>query len=306
MAATRPRRGAQPTSPTAVRRMRQQFDFVRLTHSRIDAGGRRRRPTLHGGLSVSEHDAHLNDFATRSFRDVADQDYVMARAAYRARLYPQFHWSGLQAIEKYLKAILLYNRIPQPQGKHRLGHDLRRALELTKQLPFELSLSDPSREIIKHLDTFGRFRYLETSYYLRDRELLKLDRAVWELRLYCRAMNYALKLPNGKRIEMLSMNLREIELVRADSRRKFRIQSGVLEKILSKKDHPARPSLAWKNLFFNNHNRKTIQWRNTNHMVNAPLALEPRFLEEVRKYVWLPGEVVATYRDEIQKRAKGG
>ena len=253
---------------------------------------------------MSEHDVHLNDFATRSFRDVADQDYVMARTAYRARLYPQFHWSGLQAIEKYLKAILLYNRIPQPQGRQRLGHDLGRALELTTHLPFELQLSDPSREIIEHLDTFGRFRYLETSYYLRDRELLKLDKAVWEIRLYCRVMDYVLKLPNGKRVEMLPINLQEIKLARNDPRRKFRIQSGVLEQILSKKDHPARPLLVWKNLFFNNHSRATIKWRNHSHMVNAPLALEPRFLEEVRKYVWLPGEVVAAYRDEIQKREK--
>lgn len=254
---------------------------------------------------MSEHEAHLNNFATRSFRDVADQDYVMARAAYRAKLYPQFHWSGLQAIEKYLKAILLYNRIPQPQGKQRLGHDLGRAMEMTKQLPFEIMLSDPSKEIIEHLDTFGRFRYLETSYYLRDRELLKLDKAVWEIRLYCRAMNYIMKPPNGKRMEMLPINLREIELVRDNPLRKFRIPGGVLEQMLSKKDHPARPLLVWKNLFFNNHHRTTTMWRNHGHMTNAPLALEPELLEEVRKYVWLPSEVVAAYRDEIRRRAKG-
>ncbi|MCA1796649.1 MAG: HEPN domain-containing protein [Geobacteraceae bacterium] len=52
----------------------------------------------------------INDFATRSFRDVADQDYIAARLSYRHGLYPQFHWQSLQALEKYLKAILLYNR----------------------------------------------------------------------------------------------------------------------------------------------------------------------------------------------------
>lgn len=64
---------------------------------------------------MSGDEADLNNFATRSFRDVADQDYVLARIAYRSELYAQFLWSGLQAIEKYLKAILLYNRIQQPQ-----------------------------------------------------------------------------------------------------------------------------------------------------------------------------------------------
>jgi hypothetical protein len=44
--------------------------------------------------------ALLNDFAIRSFRDVADGDYIVARMAHRATLVPQFLWSSLQAIEK--------------------------------------------------------------------------------------------------------------------------------------------------------------------------------------------------------------
>jgi len=47
---------------------------------------------------MSIDDAALNSFAIRSFRDVADFDYIAARMAYRARLIPQFHWSALQAI----------------------------------------------------------------------------------------------------------------------------------------------------------------------------------------------------------------
>ena len=43
----------------------------------------------------------LNDFATRSFREIADQDYIAARLSYRHGLYPQFHWQSLQAIEKH-------------------------------------------------------------------------------------------------------------------------------------------------------------------------------------------------------------
>jgi hypothetical protein len=33
----------------------------------------------------------LNDFATRSFRDTAYQDYISARMCYRAALVEQFH-----------------------------------------------------------------------------------------------------------------------------------------------------------------------------------------------------------------------
>jgi hypothetical protein len=243
----------------------------------------------------------LNDFATRSFRDVGDQDYISARMAYRASLYSQFHWAGLQAIEKYLKAILLYNRIQKP--KRRIGHDLARALECAEQLPFEIKLSKPSRDIIEHLDTYGRFRYLESSYHVFDRELLKLDKAVWEIRRYCRVINYKLKVED-QQVEMLALNLAEIEASDNAPPQNFKIIGGMLENILDKKDHPARAALVWKNMFFNRHNRKGTKFRNPHHATNAPLSLRPELLTEVMKYVWLPQEVVTAYEAEMRNRAK--
>ena len=62
----------------------------------------------------------INVFAIRSFRDVADYDYIAARMAYRAQLVPQFLWSSLQALEKYLKCILLLNRIKSTKPTHSL------------------------------------------------------------------------------------------------------------------------------------------------------------------------------------------
>src|SRR3954451_19148338 len=62
----------------------------------------------------------LNDFAIRSFRDVGDGDYVSARVTYRAGLTMQYLWASQQAIEKYLKCILLLNRIPALDVKHDL------------------------------------------------------------------------------------------------------------------------------------------------------------------------------------------
>lgn len=249
----------------------------------------------------SQQDIYLNDFATRSFRDTGDQDYIMARAAYRSELYGQFLWSGLQAIEKYIKAILLYNRIPQPQRpKERIGHDLERGLKALEALPFTIKLSEPSQQIIKHLDTYGRFRYLETPYHVHDNELLKLDRAVWELRLYCRVLNYKLKVGN-EIVEMLPHHLASIESLLKDMR-PTREVSGFIETVLSKKDHPARPALVWKNLFFNRHQRKTTKWRWRMYTVNSPLSLRPELLDEVRQYVWLPKEVIQAYEEELRKR----
>ncbi len=53
----------------------------------------------------------LNTFARDVFRKQADYDYIAARMNYRMRLREQFLWSGQQAVEKYFKAILLYNGI---------------------------------------------------------------------------------------------------------------------------------------------------------------------------------------------------
>jgi hypothetical protein len=249
-----------------------------------------------------QHDAYLNDFATRSFRDTADQDYVVARSAYRAELDAQFLWSGLQAIEKYIKAILLYNRIPQPQKQGAiLGHHLDRGLKSLEELPFTIHLSETSHQIIEHLDTYGRFRYLDTPYHVSGNDLPKLDRAVWEIRLYCRVLNHQEKV-GGKIFDMLPSNLAAIERLIKAPRPAMEAENGLLGTILSKRDHPARSMLIWKNLFFNRHNRNTIKWRSRTHSVNSPLSLHPELLNEVRKYVWLPKEVTKAYEAELKRR----
>ena len=126
-------------------------------------------------VEIDEIDKYINNFASRSFRDVADGDYINARMCYRAHLVSQFHWSALQAFEKYYKAILLYNRI---EAKN-VGHNLSEAQRLSEKLPFSIKLSESSIKFIDHLDTYGRFRYLESSYFIKGPALAELDKAVW-------------------------------------------------------------------------------------------------------------------------------
>ncbi len=57
-------------------------------------------------------------------RDLADKDYISARMSYRVDLTDQFLWSGLQALEKYLKATLLFNNL----STLKLSHHLDKAL----------------------------------------------------------------------------------------------------------------------------------------------------------------------------------
>src|SRR5688572_14886001 len=74
----------------------------------------------------------------------------------------RFHWMGLQTIEKYLKAILLYNKIKAPK----VGHSLKKALDKCHHLPFSIQLSKSSVELIEHLDRYGQSRYLEVSHHI--------------------------------------------------------------------------------------------------------------------------------------------
>ncbi len=83
-------------------------------------------------------------------------------------------------------------------------------------------------QIIEHLDTYGRFRYLESSYHLDGQELLMLDRAVWEVRLYCRVLDHTITTGASEIIDMLPKYLRTIELELHKPARRFLIPGGVL------------------------------------------------------------------------------
>jgi hypothetical protein len=240
----------------------------------------------------------LNDFATRSFRDVADHDYVLARLAYRSELFPQFHWCALQAIEKYLKAILLYNRIP---AKH-IYHEIAEAMKLCKKLSFPLSLSSSTKALLEYLDDLGRFRYLEISYYIHGPKLVALDKAVWEIRRYCRVLNYEMEIAPGKTKNMLSMELARIAASEKPRHRIFRLNGGLLEKIIDKPGHPARGPLLWQNAFFGKRTRKVVRMHTPFQATNSPLTLNPQILDDVLKYVKLGTDVANAYRAELQKK----
>ena len=238
-------------------------------------------------------DIELNGFAIRAFRDVADRDYIAARLVYRARLTSQFLWLALQAVEKYTKCILLLNRI----DSRKVGHRLSKGFELIeKHAPFSLQLSESSKRLIEHLDTYGRFRYLETSYYVQGLELCTLDWCVWEIRRYCQLLNYE---QNG--ISMLKPLLRYIESADDYPRQHFKVLGGHLEKIVEDSNHPARPGLIWHNLCFGKSSRTVVRPPNYMESVNSPLSLRPQILDSVLEYVFLPKEVVEAYRKELTK-----
>ncbi|MBD5749812.1 HEPN domain-containing protein, partial [Citrobacter freundii] len=64
----------------------------------------------------------LNNAAKRSFRDMADQDYLTARVCFKNNLPFQFLWMSQQAIEKYIKCILLSVSYTQHRAHETLRH----------------------------------------------------------------------------------------------------------------------------------------------------------------------------------------
>ncbi|MEW6594330.1 MAG: HEPN domain-containing protein [Thermodesulfobacteriota bacterium] len=238
-------------------------------------------------------DSLVNDFAVRSFRDTGDGDYIAARLAFRARLIPQFLWSSLQATEKYLKCVLVLNRIRAPRG-HDLGEILL-ALDANKK--FQLRLSENTRKFLSHLDTYGRHRYYEMPYFILGGEIISLDRAVWELRRYARVMDYNIKDIQGRKINLLHHELEANERAEKLSPHKFHVLGGRLESIIANKKHPSREPLLWQNAFFGRKPRKIVRLPGRMESGNSPLSLHPEILDEILKYVFLPKDVVLAYRE---------
>jgi HEPN domain-containing protein len=246
------------------------------------------RPT--NPASADALSARVN-VATRCFRDIADDDYIAARAAYRARLVVPFLWSSLQAIEKYLKCILIVNDV----STHKLGHDIKAALrKINQRCPFSIQLNSVEQEIFDHVARYGPDRYLIYSYFIADKELLKLDMLVWHLRQYCRHLNSEITVPTGKK-SILAAHLQAIEASWKSSPIQGHIPTGRLEAILRDKNHPSRPALIWKNMRYASRFRRHVPFRSYSVAVNAPLWLRPGVLSHIQHLVQLSKEDVRRY-----------
>jgi len=244
------------------------------------------------------------DVATRCFRDTGDEDYIAARLAYRARLVYPFLWSSLQAIEKYLKCILILNNI----STHKLGHDIRAALDLINtKAPFKITLNPLEQKIFDHIASYGPDRYLVYSYFIYDRELLKLDMLVWHLRQYCRPLNVDITLEDAQKKNMLQLHLDGIDRNWNRPAKHGHIHGGKLERMLATKNHPSRAALVWKNMRYSSRHRPKVLFRNYTTAVNAPLWLRPDILPRIQSLVQLSKEDMKQYTLYWEKeRAKKG
>lgn len=228
-------------------------------------------------------DREFNHFAIRSFRDVADADYIAARLAYRAQLPVQFLWASQQTLEKYLKFILFLERIKV----EKLGHDLAPALRAIEDAGVVLDLRKSTQQFIKVIDRTGRFRYMEVSFVVWWHWIISLDRAVWELRRFCTSE----PLP------------RSLKLVDGEIAPRYRVDSGHLEKVLDNKQNAAREYLLWHNGFIGKSRRK-VTVRGTFIAVNSPLFNQPELVDQLAGLAFIPKDVTKAYRELAAQRKK--
>ncbi len=243
----------------------------------------------------------VNDFAIRSFRETADKDYVAARMAYRARLIQPFLWSALHCLEKYVKGILVLNRV----DARNLGHSVLPGIERLKQYgKFEPDLSADTVKFIKNLEDDGaEYRYYEVSYDIQPFDIVRFDRAVWELRRYCQPLDYDCVDTNGKTINVLAHELERIHGAKAKHEKGTCVVGGALERIIEKKDHPAREALIWNNLFFGPSRRKKVKMRPDWEAGNSPFFLHPEVIDEVVKYAYIPKDIAEGVRQFAKQKA---
>lgn len=236
----------------------------------------------------------INDYASRSFRDLADQDYVAARICYRFELDQLFLWNSLQAIEKYFKAILLFNG----RSAKGLWHDLEKALlrikdisDLSFELPNDVAL------FIKYIGDYGSNRYFDYPTTIQEFSLFKLDRAIWHIRRYCYYMRGVSENKDGVSISLLDYELRMIHnKLFIKQPNKFKIYGGFLEKVIANNSKLA-PHLIWNNFYYGRvkkHKIKNVKVRVS--AANPTHFMHPEIINELNKLVNFPKELKKHFR----------
>jgi hypothetical protein len=143
-------------------------------------------------MSVTSSQANIID---ELFVRTADENYITARWCAFNRLHTDFAWLAVHALEKYLKAVLLYNG---KQAKKQ-GHDILKLYQSVKSLAVKhlpKTLSKPPdlvighrfertpENFIEHLYQNGNAanRYLIYGHDTRTEDLHMLDTMVFAIR----------------------------------------------------------------------------------------------------------------------------
>lgn len=246
--------------------------------------------TLHMEYQAPNQHALINDLAIRCFRETGDGDYIAARLAMRAGLPVQFLWSALQAVEKYLKCILVLNRCSA-----KTGHDLQKAFDaIHRELPFKIKLSSEERAVFQHIDESGQNRYLIASLHLFDYELSHFDSLVWKLRQYCVPLDVEHYNDTPDR-DVLLQNIAKVEIALESSPECGHLPHGSLESILADPFNPAREGLIWRNAMFGGQRAMSAATHLQFRAINAPLWLRPELTEIAKEWIKMNADEIKAF-----------
>lgn len=237
------------------------------------------------------HRAKRNSFIYRSFRDVADCDYIAARASHRLKLFDQFLWSALQAVEKYLKTIVLIH-----DGNTKdLSHDLPEGLTRVESIPdIDWDFDDKIRGFLDYLTIYGGDRYFTHPRGIQGEELLQLDYVVWKIRRYCQDLQWLKKQQEekgGDRYDKYIQWLQSSECLRKANKLRL-FNKGHLEKVLHTNKFPKqREQLVYKNFFYGSYKKHKIKFQFTATGANPAHFLFPEIYPWIKQRVKMSPEV---------------
>jgi len=240
----------------------------------------------------------LNAFATDVFRKQADFDYITARSNYRLQFRQQFLWSSQQAIEKYLKAILLFGgksaRFKSNGSGKELGHKLSKLYSEILQLRLTgFELSPVNKSFLVYLEDQGsNNRYISKFAYNPGDAIQSLDSLVWHIRRYCQFIPSSLTSSEPNAEQQRAAQLAFItKFTTKKSPHEFYLHGGELEKILHlPRSNFARQTLIWANLWFGTKKRRKVTYASFSSS-EVPPNERPWFNEEhktvLEKYIRL-------------------
>ena len=232
---------------------------------------------------ADERNAKLNSLATQCFLNTADNEYIVARMCYRAGLALQFNWSALHCLEKYLKAVLLYNRIPAKNRNHEPVKLTRKASKLAF-----FGISKGSQKFMADLEKYGGDRYLTKSYQMLPNALPMLDRSVWEVRKFCRVLTLEGCRTRSDAEDEIDSAILDLSHADPKNPQPFPLPGRRLEALIDGPDSNERRALIWHNLFFGKRSRQKIKLPTRWRWEESPGFLYPDILTEARKYVYWP------------------
>lgn len=201
-------------------------------------------------------EGYRNAFIRLSFRDTADRDYISARLLCRHHLTEQFLWMALQAVEKYLKAILLFH----DKSTLHINHRIVKALNDVKRIDaLGFAITKKAEEFIQALDEYGPDRYFELPRSVAGDELFRLDSVVWQVRRFCDDFFYPHTESVFRKMDQARLHYVQGKKIQKN-RSRFRLdRSGFIESVLDGEKRPElRQALIWKNIFFGRKNRNKV------------------------------------------------